>query len=208
MSDSQTIHTPFAMPRSIASLLQSARTLRELPAAFVEMIPRKPAHDPLVTYRGLASEEVRHLMFVLWSIGESEREFVALISSERATHKARHIMSDFDPVECHQHAGFVEGLMKIVDGERHKSKCVDSLLETALRMQFSDFDPTIEFGLCRDGEDGVHVVSFSKPPAPPRMPPIAEMLAAFIATGGFGGFGGPGGFGGFGFDDEEGYPRD
>jgi hypothetical protein len=185
------------MPRSIAALIQSARTQRELPAAFVEMIPRKPAHDPLVTNRGLANEEVQRLMFVLWSIGQSEREFIALISNERATHCARHFMSDFDRMECYQHAGLVEGLMKIVDGERCKLKCVESLLETALRMQFSDFDPTIEFGLCRDGEDAMYVVSYNKPPAPPRMPPIAEMLAALIASGGFGGFSGPGGFGGF-----------
>jgi len=188
------------MPRSIGALIKAAKSQRVLPADFIDAIPRKPAHDPVVTFRGQASEEVLHLTFVLWSIGKSEREFMGLIAHERVAHRLRHMMSDFHPIECIQHKGYVDGLTKILAGEQHKMKCIDNMLDLALRMQFSDFDPSIEFGLCRDDSDVLQVVSFNKPPAAP-MSPFNDMMAMFMAAGG-----GFGGFGGFGFDDDDGPP--
>jgi hypothetical protein len=191
------------MPRSIGALIKAAKSQRVPPADFIDAIPCKPAHDPVVTFRGQASEEVLHLTFVLWSIGKSEREFMGLIAHEQVAHRFQHMMSDFHPIECIQHKGYVDGLTKILAGEQHKMKCIDNMLDLALRMQFMDFDPLIEFGLCRDDSDVLQVVSFNKPPQSPFAGMSPMDMAMFMAASG--GFGGSGGFD-FDDDDEDGPP--
>lgn len=177
--------------------MQQAKIEREYPPEFLEFIPLFPGDIPKPTIYEQISQEALHLVFVIWKVEESRQMFLRQDASADMDHMVWHFMGKHDPSVCAQHHAFKDNLAKIVAAEQLKVKHLSAMLDLSFRSQFSEYDSQVEFSVCRDDQNVLHVFSVpALPPDPFGGSPLSFEDFVSMAMGG--GYGGMPGFGDWG----------